>query len=207
MRHPPLAAGWIDRPHRRARARRPAARIGRDVLRRRVRRYVVHGDAERGPARRRSCVASRDRQHAPPARFPHRPGRARSTPTGFASSRPIALGNGLSSSPSNSVRQPRQALPALRAARHGRVAAAPARRISASTGCSRWSAHRWAACRRCSGRSAIPQRMERVVAMTPMARTRALVAADQRAVAPRAVRRCRVRVPRRARRQCGCGCR
>ena len=67
-----------------------------------------------------------------------------------------AIGNGLSTSPSNSTRQPRMRFPrfVLRDMIRRSTGCSPS--TSASTGCTRSSAPRWAACRRCSGASSHP---------------------------------------------------
>ena len=167
MRHPPLAPGWIDRPHLRFELGEFALESGATLHDAFV-SYVVHGDPARlvdGAMLVLTAIGSTHHR----LDFLIGPGQP------LDSERHCivvvdALGNGLSSAPSNSVRQPGATFPDItirdmvasqrRLLDHfgvGRLAAV----VGASMG--GMQALQWAVSE--------PQRMQRVVAMTPMART------------------------------------
>ena len=110
MRHPPLAPGWIDRPHRRI-------EIGdlplesREILHDAFVTAVVHGDEARlGTAAVLALTAIGSTHH----RLDFLIGRGAGAALDFDRFAVVvidALGNGLSSSPSNSVRQAAAAFP------------------------------------------------------------------------------------------------
>ena len=166
-RHPPLAPGWIDRPHRRCELGDLPLDAG-ETLRDAFVSYVLHGDEARLADHAILVLTAIGSTH-------HRldfligPGAALDTER-HAIVIVDALGNGLSSSPSNSTRQPGPAFPRLsirdmvESQRHlldrlgvGRLEAV----VGASMG--GMQALQWAVSH--------PLRMRRVVAMTPMART------------------------------------
>ena len=167
MRHPPLAPGWIDRPHRRVDIGDLPLESGA-VLHDAFVTAVVHGDEARlGTAAILGLTAIGSTHHR--LDFLIGPGAALDSER-FCVVVLDALANGLSISPSNSVRQPGAAFPAitirdmvesqrraLDALGIGRLAAV----VGASMG--GMQALQWAVSH--------PARMDRVVAMTPMART------------------------------------
>jgi homoserine O-acetyltransferase/O-succinyltransferase len=167
MHHPPLAPGWIDRPHRRVEIGDLALESGA-ILHDAFVTCVVHGDEARlGDAAVLALTAIGSSHHR--LDFLIGPGAALDSDR-FCIVVIDALANGLSISPSNSVRQPGADFPAitirdmvesqrLALDRLGidRVAAV----VGASMG--GMQALQWAVSH--------PARMDRVIAMTPMART------------------------------------
>ncbi len=167
MRHPPLAPGWIDRPHR-------CQPLGDFVLesgatlRDAFVSYVVHGD----PGRLRDAVilvtsAIGSTHHR--LDFLIGPGAPLDT-NRHCIVAVDALGNGLSISPSNSAMQPGPMFPrfAIRdmvESQRRLLDHLGAGRLFAVVGASMggMQALQWAV--------SYPQRMQRVIAMTPMART------------------------------------
>jgi homoserine O-acetyltransferase/O-succinyltransferase len=167
MRHPPLAPGWIDRPHLRLDLGDMVLESG-DLLRDAFVSYVLHGD----PARLRdgailALTAIGSTHH----RLDFLIGDG--APLDTASHCVIvidALGNGLSSSPSNSLQQPGSAFPRFTI----RDMVESQRRLLDHLGVGRllsvvgasmggMQALQWAVSH--------PDRMGSVVAMTPMARS------------------------------------
>jgi homoserine O-acetyltransferase len=167
FRHPPLAAGWIDRPHERAELGDLPLESG-ETLHDAFVSYVVHGDRARLKESAVLVLSAIGSTH-------HRldfligPGAPLDTDR-HAIVAVDALGNGLSSSPSNSVRQPAGAFPRITL----RDMVESQRRLLDRLGVGRlfavvgasmggMQALQWAVSQ--------PTRIERVVAMTPMART------------------------------------
>ncbi len=167
MNHPPLVAGWIERPHLRCELGDLALESG-ETLRDAFVGYVVHGDPGRltdGAILGLTAIGGTHHR----LDFLIGPGNALDTDR-HCIVVIDALGNGLSSSPSNSVAQPGAAFPCIairdmvesqrRLLDHlgvGRLHAV----VGASMG--GMQALQWAVSE--------PLRMDRVVAMTPMART------------------------------------
>ena len=168
MRHPPLAPGWIDRPHQRFAIGDMPLESG-ETLRDAFVSYVVHGDPAQlaGGSGILGCTAIGSTHHR--LDFLIGPGNALDTDR-CCIVVADALGNGLSSSPSNSTAQPGAAFPRItlrdmvesqrRLLDHLNVGGLKAV-VGASMG--GMQALQWAVSE--------PRRMERVVAMTPMART------------------------------------
>jgi len=168
MRHPPLAPGWIDRPHQRFAIGDMPLESG-ETLRDAFVSYVVHGDPAQLAAGSGilACTAIGSTHHR--LDFLIGPGNALDTDR-HCIVVADALGNGLSSSPSNSAAQPGAAFPRItmhdmvesqrRLLEHLNVG-----RLKAVVGASMggMQALQWAVSE--------PRRMERAVAMTPMART------------------------------------
>ncbi|MEO7009022.1 MAG: alpha/beta hydrolase [Caldimonas sp.] len=165
--HPPLAPGWIDRPHQRFEIGDMALESGA-TLRDAFVSYVVHGDAVR-LRDHAILVASAIGSTHHRLDFLIGPGNALDTDRHCIVA-VDALGNGLSASPSNSASQPGAAFPRFtirdmvesqrRLLEHLGV-----ERLHAVVGASMggMQALQWAVSR--------PLAMDRVVAMTPMART------------------------------------
>lgn len=167
MRHPPLAPGWIDRPHRRIELGSLALESG-ETLRDAFVSCVLHGD-EAHLADRAVLVLTAIGSTHHRLDFLIGPGAALDTER-HCIVVIDALANGLSSSPSNSATQRGAAFPALtirdmvesqRRALDGLGVGRLAAVVGASMG--GMQALQWAVSH--------PQRMDRVVAMTPMART------------------------------------
>ena len=167
FRHPPLQPGWIDRPHCRAELGDLPLESG-ETLHDAFVSYVVHGDPARLKESAVLVLSAIGSTH-------HRldvligPGAPLDTDR-HAVVAVDALGNGLSSSPSNSARQPGAAFPriALRDMVESQwllLEQLGVERLFAVVGASMggMQALQWAVSH--------PTRMERVVAMTPMART------------------------------------
>ena len=171
-RHPPMQPGWIDAPHHHVALGELRLESG-EAIRDCTVSYVVHGpqDAPGVPAAGAPVVLalSAVASHHHRLDFLLGPGRALDT-SRFAVVAVDALGNGLSSSPSNSVAQPGTAFPrftirdmvasqamALDALGVGALHAV----VGASMG--GMQALQWAVSH--------PARVGRMVAMTPMART------------------------------------
>ena len=168
MRHPPLARGWLDRPHLRFAIGDLPLESG-ETLREAFVSYVVHGDPLHLATGSGilACTAIGSTHHR--LDFLIGPGAALDTDR-HCIVVADALGNGLSTSPSNSASQPGAAFPRItlrdmvesqrRLLDHLRVS-----RLKAVVGASMggMQALQWAVNE--------PQRMERIVAMTPMART------------------------------------
>jgi homoserine O-acetyltransferase len=167
LRHPPLAPGWIDRPHRRQALGDVVLESGA-TLRDAFVSYVVHGDPARlrdGAILATSAIGSTHHR----LDFLIGPGAPLDTDRHCIVA-VDALGNGMSISPSNSASQPGARFPRFtirdmvesqrRLLDHLGVA-----RLFAVAGASMggMQALQWAVSH--------PQRIERVVAMTPMART------------------------------------
>ncbi len=167
MRHPPLAPGWIDRPHRRVDIGDLLLECG-DTLPDAFVNCVVHGDEGRlGGAAVLALTAIGSTHHR--LDFLIGPGEPLDSER-FCIVVVDALGNGLSSSPSNSAKRPGADFPtitirdmvesqrrALDRLGVGRIAAV----VGASMG--GMQALQWAV-----SHSA---RLDRVIALTPMART------------------------------------
>lgn len=167
MNHPPLAAGWIDRPHCRCELGDLTLESG-ETLRDAFVNYVVHGDPARladGAVLGLTAIGSTHHR----LDFLIGPGNALDTDR-HAVVVVDALGNGLSSSPSNSAAQPGAAFPRIVI----RDMVASQRRLLDQLGIGRlhavvgasmggMQALQWAASE--------PRLMDRVVAMTPMARS------------------------------------
>ena len=168
MPHPPLAAGWIDRPHLRLPVGDLALESG-ETLRDAFVSYVVHGDPSHLVAGNAmlACTAIGSTHHR--LDFLIGPGAALDTDR-HCIVVADALGNGLSSSPSNSAVQPGAAFPRISI----RDMIESQRRLLDHLGASRLKAIVGASM---GGMQALqwgvsePGRMERIVAMTPMART------------------------------------
>jgi homoserine O-acetyltransferase len=111
MRHPPPAAGWIDRPHLRFLIGDMALESG-ETLRDAFVSYVVHGDPSHLAAGSGilACTAIGSTHHR--LDFLIGPGGALDTDR-HCIVVADALGNGLSSSPSNSPTQPGAAFPRI----------------------------------------------------------------------------------------------
>ncbi len=165
--HPSLQAGWIDRPHRRFELGDVPLESG-ETLRDAFLTYVVHGDEARlheAPVLLTTAIGSTHHR----LDFLIGEGRA------FDPARRTivvvdALGNGLSSSPSNSVAQggaafPRIALRDMIESQRRLLDGLGIGRLAAVGGASMggMQALQWAVSH--------PERMDKVVAMTPMART------------------------------------
>ena len=167
MRHPPLAPGWIDRPHLRVDIGDLPLESGA-VLQDAFVTAVVHGDeARRGTAAILGLTAIGSTHHR--LDFLIGPGAALDSER-FCIVVIDALGNGLSSSPSNSTRQPGADFPAITIrdmveSQRRALDAFGVDRLAAVVGASMggMQALQWAVSH--------PLRMDRVVAMTPMART------------------------------------
>jgi len=167
MRHPPLAPGWIDRPHLRVDIGDLPLESGA-VLQDAFVTAVVHGDeARRGTAAILGLTAIGSTHHR--LDFLIGPGAALDSER-FCIVVIDALGNGLSSSPSNSTRQPGADFPAITIrdmveSQRRALDALGVDRLAAVVGASMggMQALQWAVSH--------PLRMDRVVAMTPMART------------------------------------
>ncbi|HZZ92226.1 MAG TPA: alpha/beta fold hydrolase [Usitatibacter sp.] len=167
MRHPPLAPGWIDRPHREALIGDLPLESG-DILRDCRMVWVEHGERnEAGDNSVLVCCAIGSTHHR--LDFLIGEGRALDTRR-FHVVAIDALGNGLSSSPSNSTSQPGVRFPALAI----RDMVESQRRLLELLGISRlhavigasmggMQALQWAV--------SFPGKAARIVAMTAMART------------------------------------
>ncbi|MBC7832257.1 MAG: alpha/beta fold hydrolase [Hyphomicrobium sp.] len=168
MPHPPLAPGWVDRPHLHFAAGDMALESG-ETLRDAFVSYVVHGDPSRlaGGAGILVCTAIGSTHHR--LDFLIGPAAALDTDRHCVVVAD-ALGNGLSSSPSNSASQPGAAFPRIAI----RDMVESQRRLLDYLGGSRLQAVVGASM---GGMQALqwavsePRRMARVVAITPMART------------------------------------
>jgi len=167
VRHPPLAPGWIDRPHHRFDCGDLALESG-ETLRDAFVSYVVHGDPARLPDDAILVLSAIGSTH-------HRldfligPGAPLDTDRHCVVA-VDALGNGLSASPSNSAGQAGPAFPRLTIrdmveSQRRLLESLGVRRLFAVVGASMggMQALQWAV--------GHPLRMQRVVAMTPMART------------------------------------
>ena len=166
-RHPPLQAGWIDRPHRRFELGDLPLESG-ETLHEAFVTYVVHGDEARlrdAPVLLATAIGSTHH------RLDFLIGESRA----FDPARRCivvvdAIGNGLSSSPSNSRSQPGAEFPRIAI----RDMVESQRRLLDGLGIERLAAVAGASM---GGMQALqwavshPRRMDRVVAMTPMART------------------------------------
>ncbi|HEX2543134.1 MAG TPA: alpha/beta fold hydrolase [Caldimonas sp.] len=165
--HPPLQPGWIDRPHRRHEIGDLPLESGK-TLRDTFVSYVVHGDESRlreAPVLLTTAIGSTH----------HRLDFLIGEGLAFDPARRCivvvdALGNGLSSSPSNSATQsgadfPRIAVRDMVESQRRLIDDLGIGRLAAVGGASMggMQALQWAVSH--------PQRMDRVVAMTPMART------------------------------------
>ena len=167
FRHPPLADGWIDSPHLRLDLGDLPLESG-EVLRDAFVSYVIHGDPARLPHAAILVTTAIGSTH-------HRldfligPGNALDT-TRHCVVVIDALGNGLSSSPSNSATQPGHQFPRLTirdmvASQHRLLDHLGVQRLQAVVGASMggMQALQWGVSH--------PQRMAALVAITPMART------------------------------------
>lgn len=166
-RHPPLAPGWIDRPHRRLALGDLPLESG-EVLRDAFVSYVVHGDPARLPDGAILALTAIGSTH-------HRldfligPGAPLDTDR-YCVVVADALGNGLSSSPSNSRQQagklfPRIGIRDMVESQRLLLDALGVRQLASVIGASMggMQALQWAVSH--------PARMRSVVAMTPMARS------------------------------------
>ena len=167
-RHPPMQPGWIDAPHHIAELGDLALESG-DVIRGYRQSYVTHGtlDADRSNLIL-VCISLTGNHHR--LDFLIGPGKALDTNRFFiVCADPIA--NGLSTSPSNSVKQPRMQFPRfairdmVRAQHRLLTEMLDVRSVHAVVGASMggMQALQWAV--------SYPQVPRRIVAMTPMART------------------------------------
>ena len=167
MRHPPLAQGWIDRPHHEAPVGDLPLESG-EVLRDCRLVWVEHGTRNaQGDNSVLVCCAIGSTHHR--LDFLIGPGRALD-PARLHIVAIDALGNGLSSSPSTSVAQPGPGFPAIAIrdmveSQRGLLDTLGIGRLRAVVGASMggMQALQWAVSH--------PHRMDRVVAMTAMART------------------------------------
>ncbi len=167
MTHPPFQAGWIDRPHQIYAPGDFRLESG-EVIRDFQLSYVIHGelDAARSNAiLALSAIASTHHR----LDFLIGPGKA-FDPSRDAVIAVDAIGNGLSSSPSNSLHQPGQQFPAfsIRDMVNSQAALLDhlgVKRLRAVAGASMggMQALQWGVSQ--------PDRMAAIVAMTPMART------------------------------------
>lgn len=166
FRHPPLAPGWIDRPHLRQELGDLPLESG-EVLRDAFVSYVIHGD----PARlRQHAILVTTAIGSTHHRLDFLIGPGAGIDTGrYCVVVADALGNGLSSSPSNSLSQPGQGF-----ARFGiRDMVESQRQLLDRLGVDRLAAVVGASM---GGMQALqwgvshPDRMRAIVAMTPMAR-------------------------------------
>jgi homoserine O-acetyltransferase/O-succinyltransferase len=167
MRHPPLAAGWIDRPHQHTPIGDLPLESG-ETLRECELVWVEHGtpDSRRGNTVL-VCTAIGSSHH----RLDFLIGDGRALDTARLHVIVVdALGNGLSSSPSNSRRQPGHAFPRfgirdMVESQRRLLDLLGVERLQAVVGASMggMQALQWAVSH--------PGRLSRVVAMTPMART------------------------------------
>ena len=165
--HPPLQAGWIDRPHQLFAPGDFALESGAVIRDFRL-SYVVHGELN---AERSNAVLALSAISSTHHRLDFLIGAGRALdPAHLAIIAVDAIGNGLSASPSNSVLQPGVAFP--RFSIRDMVASQCAlldhlgiARLQAVAGASMggMQALQWGVSH--------PQRMARIVAMTPMART------------------------------------
>ena len=168
MPHPPLAPGWLDRPHRRFEIGEMALESG-ETLRDAFVSYVVHGEPGRlaSGSAILACTAIGSTHHR--LDFLIGPGNALDTDR-FCIVVADALGNGLSASPSNSTTQPGAAFPRITL----RDMVESQRRLLDHLGIGGLKAVAGASM---GGMQALqwavsePGRMERVVAITPMARS------------------------------------
>lgn len=177
-RHPPLQPGWIDAPHHHVALGDLRLESGESIRDCRV-AYVVHGP-QRAPGVPADGVPvvlalSAIGSHHHRLDMLIGPGRALDTER-FAVVAVDALGNGLSSSPSNSVAQPGTAFPRFTirdmvASQAAALDALGVGALHAVVGASMggMQALQWAVSH--------PSRVARVAAMTPMARTTAWAAA------------------------------
>lgn len=167
MRHPPLAPGWIDRPHQRLDLGGMRLESG-EALQDAFVSYVVHGNASRlQDAAILVTTAIGSTHHR--LDFLIGPGKALDTDK-FAIVVADAIGNGLSISPSNSPRQhgaafPRFTIRDMVTSQHMLLDHLGIGRLEAVVGASMggMQALQWGVSH--------PQRMAALVAMTPMART------------------------------------
>lgn len=167
LRHPPLAAGWTDRPHQRFELGDFELASG-EVLRDGFLTYVVHGD----PAHlRRDAILVPTAIGSNHHRLDFMIGEGEPLDTSrWCVVAVDALGNGLSSSPSNSVRQsgaafPRFTIRDMVASQRRLLDALGVESLAAVVGASMggMQAVQWAV--------SAPLHMRALVAMVPMART------------------------------------
>jgi homoserine O-acetyltransferase len=167
LRHPPLAAGWIDRPHREASIGNLPLEAGGAIRDCRL-TWVEHGERNAaGDNTVLACCAIGSTHHR--LDFLIGPGRALD-PARHHVLAIDALGNGLSSSPSNSPAHPGASFPRvgirdLVASQRRLLDVLGIGRLHAVVGASMggMQALQWAV--------SYPGNMDKVVAMTPMART------------------------------------
>ncbi len=164
--HPPMQPGWIDRPHHWMPLGDFPLESGEQILDCGI-GFVVHGELAPGTPVVLALPAVGSTHHR--LDFLIGPGRALD-PARFAIVAVDAIGNGLSTSPSNSMRQPGRAFPAftirdLVASQAALLDAMGVGQLHAVVGASMggMQALQWAVSH--------PRRVGRVVAMTPMART------------------------------------
>jgi homoserine O-acetyltransferase len=171
-RHPPMQPGWIDRPHHHVALGAFTLESGATIRDCTV-SYVVHG-AERAPgvpAPDRPVVLALSAIASNHHRLDFLVGAARALdPARYTVVAIDALGNGLAASPSNATRQPGDAFPAFSlrdmvASQAAVLDALGIGRLHAVIGASMggMQALQWAVSH--------PDRVERLIAMTPMART------------------------------------
>jgi len=167
FRHPPLADGWIDSPHRRLDLGDLPLESGA-VLRDAFVSYVIHGDPARLPHAAILVTTAIGSTHH---RLDFLIGAGNALDTGQHCIVVVdALGNGLSSSPSNSATQPGPLFPRLTirdmvASQHRLLDHLGVQRLHAVVGASMggMQALQWGVSH--------PQYMAALVAITPMART------------------------------------
>ncbi len=150
MNHPPIRPGMIDAPHRRG-AVDDLHLEGGERIRDFELSYVTHGQLNDQRDNTVLVTVSLAGNH-------HRldfligPGQALD-PERYFIVCVDAIGNGLTTSPSNSVAQSGMRFPRFCDPRHGELPVPSwSRRRCISTCWPAWSAHRWAVCRRCNGR-------------------------------------------------------
>ena len=168
MRHPPLSAEWIDRPHQRLALGRFVLDSGEAIEDCEL-IYVVHGKLD---ADRRNAILVLPAIHSTHHRLDFLIGAGRALdPARWCVICVDALGNGLASSPSNSRRQPLMSFPRfgirdmVRSQQQLVRAQLGIDRLACVIGASMggMQALQWGV--------SFPQAMESIVAMTPMART------------------------------------
>lgn len=167
LRHPPLADDWIDSPHRRLELGDLPLESG-EVLRDAFVSYVIHGDPAFLPNRAILVTTAIGSTHH---RLDFLIGKGSALDSGRHCIVVVdALGNGLSSSPSNSRHQPGALFPRITirdmvASQHRLLDHLGVRRLHAVVGASMggMQALQWGVSH--------PQHMAALVAITPMART------------------------------------
>ncbi len=165
--HPPLAPGWIDRPHRELDLGDFPLESGERIRQCRL-SYVMHGELDAGRSNAVLVLSAIGSTHH---RLDFLIGEGRALdPARYCILAVDAIGNGLSSSPSNSALQPGLAFPRFSmrdmvASQRRLLDALSIERLHAVVGASMggMQALQWGVSH--------PRTMARLVAMTPMART------------------------------------